>query len=86
MGSSTEDLKKALQDAIELYAIDGLDYLKEEQAAHYMGVCKSQFRARASELGIIGFWSLGKKLYKKQELKEALERQWRQSQRSTART
>lgn len=79
MGSSTEDLKKALQDVIELYSIDGLDFLTEEQAAHYMGVCKSQFRARASELGIIGFRSLGKKLYKKAELKEVLERLWRTS-------
>jgi hypothetical protein len=52
--------------------ITGKDWLTEIEAAHYCGVSKSQFAARAADYGISAKRFMGKKLYERDALHEAI--------------
>src|SRR5690606_29258713 len=59
--------------------IAGKDYFTEEEAAHYACVSESQFRAKREEYGLLGFWWMGKKVYRKADIQQAMEREWQRS-------
>jgi hypothetical protein len=63
---------------IRLINLLGKDYLNEEEAAFYACVSISQFRAKASEYGIIPRrkW-MGRTIYRKSDIQAAIERGWR---------
>lgn len=52
--------------------LSGKDWLTVEEAAHYCGVSRSQFDARAAEYGIEPRNFMGKKLYEKARLHRAI--------------
>ena len=52
--------------------IAGKDYFSEAEAAHYACVSLSQFRAKKAEYGLQGFWWMGKRIYRKADLQQAL--------------
>ena len=59
----------------------GKDYLTEKEAAHYCCVSLTQFRSRQKEYLIAPTTFMGKKVYRRLELQQAIEYgpQWRQS-------
>lgn len=57
----------------------GKDYLTEEEAAHYCCVSFSQFRKRVAEYGIVPGTFMGKKVYRRDDLKKAIEKSWQPS-------
>lgn len=52
--------------------IAGKDWLTVDEAAHYCGVSKSQFSACAHDYGIVARRFMGKKLYERAALHEAI--------------
>lgn len=52
--------------------LSGKDWLTVDEAAHYCGVSRSQFDARATEYGIEPRNFMGKKLYEKAGLHRAI--------------
>lgn len=59
----------------------GRDYLDLPHAAAYAQVSESQFRAKALEYGLISFWWMGKKVWRKGDIQRAMEREFaRQTQ------
>ena len=52
--------------------IEGKDWLTVDEAAHYCGVSKSQFSARAPEYDLIPRRFMGKKLYERAALYNAI--------------
>jgi hypothetical protein len=52
--------------------LEGKDWFTEIEAAHYCGVSKSQFAARAADYGISAKRFMGKKLYERTALHEAI--------------
>lgn len=62
----------------------GLDYLTERQAARYACVSVSQFRGRAEEYGIIALRFMGRKVYRKVDIRRAIENEWQRSPRAVA--
>lgn len=54
--------------------LEGKDWFTEIEAAHYCGVSKSQFAARAVGYGISAKRFMGKKLYERAALHEAISR------------
>jgi hypothetical protein len=50
----------------------GKDWLTVSEAAHYCGVSESQFAARAADYGISAKRFMGKKLYERAALHEAI--------------
>ena len=54
------------------FTLAGKDWFTEVEAAHYCGVSKSQFAARAPEYGIAARRFMGKKLYERAALHEAI--------------
>lgn len=59
--------------------LDELDYLTTEDAAAYCRVSISQFKKHAPALCIRPFTFMGKKVYRKADLKSVMESAWRQS-------
>ena len=59
--------------------LDELDYLTTEDAAAYCRVSLSQFKKHAPALCIRPFTFMGKKVYRKADLKSVMERAWQQS-------
>lgn len=59
--------------------LSGKDYFTEKEASHYCCVSMSQFRKCAAEYGLIPAPFMGKKVYRKSDLKTALERSWQRS-------
>jgi hypothetical protein len=57
----------------------GKDYFTQEEAAHYACVSESQFRAKSAEYGLLGFWWMGKKVYRKVDVQQAMEAEWQKS-------
>lgn len=64
---------------IEAPNIAGKDYFTEEEAAHYACVSESQFRQKRADYGLQGFWWMGKKVYRKADIREAIENTWQKS-------
>ena len=58
----------------------GKDYLTIAEAAHFCGVSESQFREKAPRYGLTPRKFMGKVLYRRADLKEAIESAWRQSE------
>lgn len=58
----------------ELMNLLGKDYLTEKEASHYCGVSLSQFRARRKDAGIQCLRHMGKKLFRRQDLEDSIER------------
>lgn len=56
--------------------LSGKDFLTIPEAAHYACVCERQFRNIAKERGIQSFPWGGKKVYRKEDIKAAMEREW----------
>ena len=59
--------------------LSGKDYFTEDESAFYCCVSPSQFRAKRAEYGLQGFTFMGKKLYRKADLQQALEAAWQRS-------
>jgi hypothetical protein len=59
--------------ALELN-IAGKDFLTIEEAAHYACVSLSQFRDKAREHGLRSFRWMGKTVYRKDDIRRAMER------------
>lgn len=72
-GSLKEDLA-ALRQQLATLRVDlsGKDWLTVDEAAHYCGVSRSQFDARASEYNLQPRQFMGKKLYEKSVLYAAI--------------
>ena len=56
-----------------------LDYLTTQDAADYCRVSLSQFKEHAPALCIRPFTFMGKRVYRKADLKSVMERAWQQS-------
>ncbi|MEW6169282.1 MAG: hypothetical protein AB1651_16545 [Pseudomonadota bacterium] len=56
------------------FDIAGKDFLTVEEAAHYACVSYSQFRAKAREYGLRPFPWMGKTVYRKDDIRRAMER------------
>lgn len=54
--------------------IAGKDFLTIEEAAHYACVSSSQFRDKAREHGLRPFRWMGKTVYRKDDIRRAMER------------
>ena len=54
----------------------GKEFLNEKEAAHYCCVSLSHFRAKQKEYGIAPSSFMGKRIYRRDDLKRALENQW----------
>jgi len=52
--------------------IAGKDWLTVDEAAHYCGVSRSQFAACAPDYGLVARRFMGKKLYERSALHEAI--------------
>jgi len=65
---------KALRQQIAVLCVDlsGKDWLTADEAAHYCGVSVSQFNARAHEYDLDPRKFMGKKLYEKSALYQAI--------------
>ena len=65
---------KALRQQIAVLCVDlsGKDWLTADEAAHYCGVSVSQFNARAHEYDLHPRKFMGKKLYEKAALYQAI--------------
>jgi hypothetical protein len=75
------------QDGVRLINLLGKDYLTEEEAAFYACVSPSQFRAKAAVYGILPLrgW-MGRTVYRKADIQDAIEKEWRRSPFETAST
>jgi hypothetical protein len=61
-------------------SLAGKDYLTIPDAAEYCGVSERQFRKKAPDMGLVPLEGMGKLIYRKTDLKHALERTaWQQS-------
>ncbi len=71
---SLQDEIKALRQQIAVLCVDlsGKDWLTADEAAHYCGVSVSQFNARAHEYDLDPRKFMGKKLYAKAALYQAI--------------
>lgn len=56
--------------------LQGKDFFNEIEAAHYCCVSHTQFRAKAAAENILPRTWMGKKVYRKEDLKNAMERLW----------
>lgn len=54
------------------FDLSGKDWLTVDEAAHYCGVSRSQFDARAPDYGLQPRNFMGKKLYEKSQLYQAI--------------
>lgn len=72
-GSLKEDLAALRQQLATLRInLSGKDWLTVDEAAHYCGVSRSQFDARAAEYNLQPRQFMGKKLYEKSVLYAAI--------------
>ena len=55
------------------FYLSGKDYLTELEAAHYCCVSPSQFRIKRHDYGIGAMRFMGKKIYRRSDLKNAIE-------------
>ncbi|HEY9546692.1 MAG TPA: hypothetical protein VIR56_11840 [Solimonas sp.] len=53
--------------------IAGKDFLDEQEAAHYACVSYSQFRKHAAAIGLRAFPWMGKRVYRKDDIRSAME-------------
>jgi hypothetical protein len=66
------------------FNLAGKDFFTEKEAAHYCGVSPSQFRKKHGEYGITSSNFMGKRMYRKDDLRRALESSWRLLRNTTA--
>lgn len=62
-----------------VFMLAGKDYFTENEAAFYACVSESQFRAKRAEYGLLGFWWMGKRVYRKVDIAQAMEDQFQRS-------
>ena len=60
---------------LKVISVLGKDYLTLDEAAFYAGVSSSQFRARAKTYGIHPRKFMGKMLYRKADIQQAIEQE-----------
>ena len=70
---------RAKVSAVSSRQLHELEYLTTKEAADYCRVSLSQFKEHAPALGLRPFTFMGKKVYRKADLKSVMESAWHQS-------